>query len=233
MRHAWVTRLAAIAALTTALSTGAGCTWVRKQTGLGDDTARGPEPPGMNKPYPNLATVPSKTPDTGTTRERLQIEQGLLADRRNARHVSGPVAGETQPSSLMPEEKTRPAIINPRSPAEARAAAASAARATVRGGPVGSITYAKGSSALPEGSGRMIVQAAALQQHYKGTVVVVGHAARSEGDAAARKQLAQQRATAVANGLLNLGVDRSKIRVGTDNGAVDAPRVDIALILGR
>jgi outer membrane protein OmpA-like peptidoglycan-associated protein len=83
--------------------------------------------------------------------------------------------------------------------------------------------------ALPEGSGRVIVRAAEFQRRLGGNIIVVGHAAKGEGDDAARKALAAQRANAVANGLLNLGVDRANIRVGTSDGKVDAARVDIAL----
>ncbi|MGH7006251.1 MAG: OmpA family protein, partial [Alphaproteobacteria bacterium] len=96
-------------------------------------------------------------------------------------------------------------------------------------GPIGSITYAAGSGSLPEGSGRTIVRAAEAQRRFGGTIMVVGHAAKGEGDDAARQTLASQRAAAVANGLLNLGVQRENIRAGTSNGRVDASRVDIAL----
>jgi len=71
------------------------------------------------------------------------------------------------------------------------------------------------------------VRAAEFQRRLGGTIVVVGHAAKSEGDDAARRALAQQRATNIANGLLNLGVQRDQIRAGA--GAGDAARVDIAL----
>ncbi len=87
------TRWAATGALLAALLAGSGCSWVRDMTGWGEDEAKRPQPPGLQQPYPNLATVPNRTPQTGTTRERLQIEEGLLADRQNARHVTGPVAG--------------------------------------------------------------------------------------------------------------------------------------------
>lgn len=222
-------RILAAGALLTALMAASGCSWL----GLGDDDeSKRPTPPGANAAYPNLATVPNKTPNTGTTRERLQIEEGLLADRTNARYVSGPTAGEDRPSSLPPERGTRPNIIDPRAArpqGERNTAANNPPAAPQRSGPIGSITYANGSAALPEGSGRFIVRASEAQRRFGGTIVVVGHAAAAEGDAAARQALATQRATAVANGLLNLGVERGNIRVGTSNGRVDAARVDIAL----
>ena len=232
-------RMAATGAVLAALATGAGCSWVRDLTGWGDDESARPQPPGADKATPNLATVPNKTPNTGTTRERLQIEEGLLADRTNARHVAGPVAGETRPSSLPPERETRPNIIDPgsaRRPAEpgTRTAGPAAPAAPVAprlgpGGAVGSIAYAPGAVALPEGSGRTIVRAAEFQRRLGGTVVVVGHASKAEGDDATRRALALQRATAIANGLMNLGVDRGNIRTGTSDAKVDAARVDIAL----
>ncbi len=87
-------RLLAMGALLAGLVAVSGCSWVRDVTGWGDeDDASRPQPPGTKQPYPNLATVPNKTPQTGTTRERLQIEEGLLADRQNARYVAGPTAG--------------------------------------------------------------------------------------------------------------------------------------------
>jgi outer membrane protein OmpA-like peptidoglycan-associated protein len=234
MNYAKATRWAALGVLLAALSGAGGCSWVRDVTGWGEeDEAKRPQPPGIQQPYPNLATVPNKTPSTGTTRERLQIEEGLLADRQNARHVSGPVAGLERPSSLPPDPGTRTTIIDPsrRTPAEPRTAAATpqtpAAPRLGPGGAVGSITYGPASASLPEGSGRVIVRAAEFQRRLGGTIVIVGHAAKSEGDDAARRALAQHRANNVANGLLNLGVQRDKIRAGA--GAADAGRVDIAL----
>jgi len=227
-------RWAATGALLAAMLASSGCSWVRDMTGWGEDEANRPQPPGVNQPYPNLATVPNRVPNTGTTRERLQIEEGLLADRQNARHVSGPVAGPDRPSSLPPEPGTRTTIIDPNArpaPQGARTAAATPqAPQPPRlgpGGAVGSINYAPGSASLPEGSGRMIVRAAEFQRRLGGVIVVVGHAAASEGDAAARRALAQQRANNVANGLLNLGVQRHQVRVAAGNA--DASRVDIAL----
>jgi outer membrane protein OmpA-like peptidoglycan-associated protein len=234
MNYAMARRWAAAGALLAAMLAASGCSWVRDVTGWGEDEANRPQPPGVNQPYPNLATVPTRSPNTGTTRERLQIEEGLLADRQNARHVSGPVAGPDRPSSLPPERGPRTTIIDPNArpapPAPRTAAATPAAPQPPRlgpGGAVGSINYAPGSASLPEGSGRTIVRAAEFQRRLGGVIVVVGHAAASEGDAAARRALAQQRATNVANGLLNLGVQRDQVRAAA--GTADARRVDIAL----
>jgi outer membrane protein OmpA-like peptidoglycan-associated protein len=233
MRYATLRRWAATGALLSAVVAVSGCSWVRNVTGWGEEEANRPRPPGVQQPYPNLATVPNKTPNTGSTRERLQIEEGLLADRQNARHVSGPVAGLDRPSSLPPDPGVRTTIIDPRArpqPGTRTAAAQPQAPQAPRlgpGGAVGSIAYGPGSASLPEGSGRVIVRAAEFQRRLGGTIVVVGSAARSEGDDAARRALAQQRAGNVANGLLNLGVPRDRIRAGA--GGADAGRVDIAI----
>jgi outer membrane protein OmpA-like peptidoglycan-associated protein len=235
MSYRLAIKVAAMGALLAALGATGGCSTIRDMTGWGEDEAKRPPPPGLDKPTPNLASVPKRAPNTGTTRERLQIEEGLLADRTNARYVAGPVAGEERTSPLPPERGTgRPNIIDPnaRPPAEPRTARAPAPPPGARPGPggaIGSITYRPSTVALPEGSGRVIVRAAEFQRRLGGNVVVVGHAAKNEGDAVARKALAEQRALAVANGLLNLGVDRANIRVGTSGGRVDAARVDIAL----
>lgn len=226
-------RILAAGALLAALVAGSGCSWLGLDN---DDEAKRPTPPGANANYPNLATVPNATPNTGTTRDRLQIEEGLLADRTNSRHVAGPTAGEERPSSLPPERGTRPNIIDPRAAppqGERRAAANNPPAAPQRSGPIGSITYPANSTTLPEGSGRVIVRASEAQRRFGGTIVVVAHAAAAEGDAAARQALAQQRATAILNGLLNLGIDRANIRVGTSGGRVDAARVDVALQAAR
>ncbi|MGH7154902.1 MAG: hypothetical protein ACREF3_13335, partial [Acetobacteraceae bacterium] len=54
-------------------------------------------PPGMNQPYPNLATVPPNPapPDMAALEH---ISQGLIADRANARHLAE-AAPLTDPSS--------------------------------------------------------------------------------------------------------------------------------------
>jgi hypothetical protein len=236
MSYRQAIRIAAMAALAAALAAGGGCSTIRDMTGWGEDEAKRPQPPGLDKPTPNLASVPRRAPNTGTTRERLQIEEGLLADRTNARYVAGPVAGEERGPTLPPERgNVRPNIIDPnaRPPADPRTARGPAPPpAGPRlgpGGAIGSIAYRPSAIALPEGSGRVIVRAAEFQRRLGGNILVVGHAAKSEGDDAARKALAEQRAVAVANGLLNLGVERANIRVGTSGGRVDAARVDIAL----
>lgn len=229
MRYEGTIRALATGALLAATVAGAGCTWVRETTGIGrEETAKRPEPPGLDKPSPNLATVPNRTPDTGTTRQRLQIEEGLLADRANARHVAGPTAGEERVAVLPPEDRTRPMIIDPRqAPPPGPEGAPQRRAAPPTGGPIGNIVFGRSSTALPEGSGRMIVRAAEIHRRYGGTLVVIGNSARAEGDDTARRAAALTRANTVAAGLVNLGVPRDQIRVGA--GTVDAGRVDIGI----
>lgn len=212
-----------------------GCNWIDRQLGTGPTAA-----PGANQPYPNLASVPNRPPDAGTTRQRLEIEQGLLADRTNARHVAGPVAAEER-ADPIPETavRARPTIIDPRTPrppaaeGERRAAAAPDQPTLGAGGAVGSVPFRSGSTALAEGSGRMIVRAAELHRRLGGTITVVGHSAKSEGDDAARRATAEARARTVANGLLNLGVAEDRIRVLTGDSRVDDSRADLAITGAR
>ncbi len=210
-----------------------GCAWVDRQF------ATGPAP-GAAQPYPNLASVPNRPPDAGTARQRLAIEQGLLADRTNARHVAGPVAAEERGDPIPDVARTRPAIIDPRAPAppaaagERRTAAAQPEPPRLGpGGAVGAVPFRSGSTALGEGSGRMIVRAAELQRRLGGTIVVMGQSTKAEGDDAARRATAEARARTVANGLLNLGVAEDRIRVVAGDGRVDDSRVDIAIIGAR
>src|SRR5581483_1721241 len=160
MRYEMASRVTAMGTLLAVLLAVGGCSWVRDVTGWGseEEEAKRPQPPGLNQPYPNLATVPNKTPSTGTTRERLQIEEGLLADRQNARHVSGPVAGQDRPSALPPEPPARTMIVDPsarRAPAPGEPRTATAPASAPRPGPgssVCSLPRRRVSAGLPGGS---------------------------------------------------------------------------------
>jgi outer membrane protein OmpA-like peptidoglycan-associated protein len=223
-------RGAMAALIAVSVSLASGCSWVRDMTGWGDD-----KDSAKSGTFPNLASVPNKPPDAGTTRQRLEVEEGLLADRANARHVAGPVATEERTASAEPGAAARPVVIDPRAPRPATPGpgANQPEGGLGPGGGVGLIAFARGSTALPEGSGRMIVRAANLQRRFGGTIVIVGHSARAEGDEATRRANAQARANAIVNGLINLGVDRAQIRAGAGDGRVDASRVDITLAGAR
>lgn len=182
-----------------------------------------PTPPGANQPFPNLATVPTQRPNTGSARDRLRIEQGLLADRENARHTEGPVASEESGNNYVPKTDVRPQVFTPG--AATAAAGQPGAQPGVQGA---SIVFANGSAALPSGSGALIVRAAEVQRAFGGTIVVLGHAAAAEGDTAARTELATQRARAIGEALRNLGVAPENIRVGA--GTANASRADITIV---
>jgi outer membrane protein OmpA-like peptidoglycan-associated protein len=169
--------------------------------------------PGANKPYPNLASVPPKKPDTTTPRQRMKIQEGLLADRKNARHFNGPVPGQTEvPQRKTATSKVQPVVIEPGSAAQVAArrhpAKIDGVR-IVRSGLVSMITFAKDSKALPPGSGLTIVRIAQLQGATKGTLTIIGQGPT--------RATALARARAIANGLINLGVQGSKLHI---SGAV-------------
>lgn len=176
--------------------------------------------------------MPNKPPDAGTTRQRLALEEGLLADRANARHVAGPVATEERTTNFNSGD-TRPTVIDPRAARPPGATAGQPATVLAPGGGIGSIVFQRNATTLPEGSGVLIVRAANLQRQLGGVIVVVGHGARAEGDDAARRANAQARTNTIVNGLINLGVDRAQIRAGVGDGRVDASRVDLALTGAR
>jgi hypothetical protein len=217
-----------------------GCSWIGERTGIGTPARTPVAAPGANEPYPNLASVPNR-PDAGTARQRLDIEQGLLADRSNARHVEGPVAAAERASSIPDTGRgPRPTIIDPGSapPPGERAQPGQPARVAARpelpqlgpGGAVGSIAFRSGSTSLAEGSGRTIVRAAEAHRRLGGTVIVNSYSARDEGDPAARRASAEARANLVVNGLLNLGVPGDRIRAAVAAATVDESRVDIAIV---
>ncbi len=174
-------------------------------------------PPGARKPYPNLASVPNKRPDVGTTQQRLEIEQGLYADRRNARHVDGPRAGDEERGrpATTAGQKVTPQVITPVRAGgvpRGRRAARRVLRPDLalkirRDGYVTTVFFPNDATTLPPGGGRQIVQVAELHRYTGGTVRVVGHAIKggSAGKAAARAKI-------VANGLISLGVPRGRIR---------------------
>jgi outer membrane protein OmpA-like peptidoglycan-associated protein len=93
----------------------------------------------------------------------------------------------------------------------------------VRSGLVTTITFAKDSSALPPGSGAKIVRVAQLQGATKGTITVIGRGAN--------RAAALARARAVANGLINLGMSGSKLKI---TGAVSSlNRADVYISGGQ
>lgn len=176
----------------------------------GDDDSAAKPPPGDDKKFPSLAEVPEKKPDASDEDQRMRIQEGLLADRKNARHVDGPAPGVEELAEQPTGARTvKPVVIDP---GEARVAARQQRQpakidgvSIVQSGLVTAVSFPKGSTALPGGSGRTIVRIAQLQGATKGKLTVIGRGAnKAEGLA---------RAQAIANGLINLGVSGGDIRV--------------------
>ena len=185
------------------------------------------EVPGADKPFPKLATVPDK-PEADSQRQRMRIQEGLFADRRNARYLEGggPTAGYGKAPDKVTESDVRAEIFRPGSAKDdAKVRVVDGVR-IVRSGFVAAVTFAPRATALPPGSGRKIVRLAQIQNVLKSTLTLIGRAGRGEA-----AEIALARARAVANGLVTLGVPSGKIRVR--KGDVGASRVDIYMSGGQ
>ena len=183
--------------------------------------------PGADKPFPKLATVPGK-PDVATQRQRMQIQEGLFADRRNARYLEGggPKAGYGKAPDKVTADDVRAEIFRPGSArAEGKVKIVDGVR-MVRSGFIAAVTFDGKSTSLPPGSGHKILRIAQNQNILKSALTLIGRAAKGEPAATALA-----RARAVANGLVNLGVPANKIHVRKGDGA--ASRVDIYMSGGR
>ena len=185
------------------------------------------EAPGADKPFPKLATVPDK-PEGQTQRQRMQIQEGLFADRRNARYLEGggPRAGYARAPDKVTDSDVRAEIFRPGSAREeARVRTVDGVR-LVRSGFIAAVAFRGKGTALPPGSGRKIVRIAQVQNLLNSTLTLIGRAGR--GDSAAT---ALARAQAVKTGLTTMGVPGNKIRVRSGKGS--ASRVDIYMSGGR
>lgn len=187
------------------------------------------EVPGADKPFPKLATVPEK-PAGETQRQRMQIQEGLFADRRNARYLEdgGPRAGYGRAPDKVTDSEVRAEIIRPGSAKQEAAASVRTVDGVrlVSSGFIAAVAFRGNATALPAGSGRKIVRIAQVQNLLKSTLTLVGRAKRGES---AKTALA--RAQAVATGLATVGVPTDKIRVRKGDGS--ASRVDIYMSGGQ
>ena len=177
--------------------------------------------PGADKPFPKLATVPGK-PAVDTQRQRMQIQEGLFADRRNARYLEGggPRAGYDKAPDEVTDSDVRAEIVRPGSARqEAKVRTVDGVR-LVRSGFIAAVAFDGKATALPSGSGRKIVRIAQIQNLLKSTLTLIGRAAKGES-----AETALARAQAVAGGLTTMGVPAGKIRVRKGGGS--AARVDI------
>lgn len=185
------------------------------------------EVPGADKPFPKLATVPDK-PAGETQRQRMQIQEGLFADRRNARYLEGggPRAGYGKAPDTVTDSEVRAEIIRPGSARKRAKVRTVDGVRIVRSGFIAAVAFTGKNTVLPPGSGRKIVRIAQIQNLLKSTLTLIGRAAKGES---AKTALA--RAQAVANGLTTMGVPAGKIRVRKGGGT--AARVDIYMSGGQ
>ncbi|MYF09189.1 MAG: hypothetical protein F4233_15125 [Rhodospirillaceae bacterium] len=185
------------------------------------------EVPGADKPFPKLATVPDK-PEGETQRQRMQIQEGLFADRRNARYLEGggPRAGYGRAPDKVTDSDVRAEIFRPGSAREEAKVRTVDGVRLVRSGFIAAVAFRGKGTALPPGSGRKIVRIAQVQNLLNSTLTLVGRAAKGESAATALA-----RARAVANGLTTVGVPAKKIRVRKGGGS--AARVDIYMSGGK
>jgi outer membrane protein OmpA-like peptidoglycan-associated protein len=173
---------------------------------------------------PNLSSVPGERPEASSQEQREVIYQGLYNDRENARHFEGPVAREgTQTASAETADLSRARIVNPRNRQEVefnerRAAAirelCRRLELTCAGNRIARVQFAPGQTTLPAGSGGTIINAGRFARATESRLLIVGHTAINSGESDdVLNQRSQQRAQAIANGLVRLGFPTNQIRV--------------------
>lgn len=182
---------------------------------MGGDVA---PPPGSDAAWPNLATVPAR-PTRSATEDRQRIQNALIADRENARHVGGP----TPPASPMPAPELRlpdgavVADAPPRPPVLAGVPQVTAPpRAPAPPAPAPSsleLDFSRGSSVLSTTALVSLRRFADGRGAARVAVTGAGDASGTGGDALA---LGLARAEAVANALRAAGVPAEAIQIGAE-----------------
>ena len=167
--------------------------------------------------YPKLSTVPN-APKTSTPEQRIIIQEGLLADRANARYADGP------PPRLYPKLAT-PITKAPRTPVEEATLTPTTipgqAKQTAAAGSVRIVTvrFPKNSTRMPDDTLRYLREVVAVQRRYGGTLRIVGHTDSSSLDAdpnkdrLAKYNMSIGRANSVAGALVSLGLGRDQLSV--------------------
>jgi outer membrane protein OmpA-like peptidoglycan-associated protein len=256
--------LAAAFALAGVLALGACSSWFTSNSGekiiepekADAKTASGPDVKAAaqkadSEGYPNLADVPKRPPVTPPD-QRIIIEEGLLADRANARYTNqqprwasdtGNSSAYVPPGSAKrPQDRDSKMTPAPREAVSEVPAAGGETRVASAANPamaasaqVGAIVFAENSSAVPSGGAAVLQQVAAAYKASGGTLRVVGHTnarqldADPEKDRIAKFDLSLARANAVAAELVKLGVERDTIvTAGVGDSAPAAPPDDAA-----
>lgn len=156
-----------------------------------------------SRKFPNLSTVPGR-PKTTTPEQRLEIEEGLLADRARARH------SDATPPWARPKTASNPTATG----GEGQAPAVM----TVMGRRLATIRFPVGSARLPPGAAGLMRQIAALQKRFNARVVAVGHTSRRKRnndqgkDQAAKTALSLARANSVVSMLSRMGVKQDRLQ---------------------
>lgn len=176
--------------------------------------------PERRSTYPKVSEVP-EAPKVSTPEQRLIIQEGLLADRANARYADGP------PPRLYPQAAS-PIAKSPRTPVEEASLTPPAAgtdkgaQAAAQGaGPVRIVTvrFPVDSVEVPADTARYLREVVAVQRRFGGTLRVVGHTGRRQidpdpaKDRVAKLSLSEGRAKAVAAALMRLGLDRRQLAI--------------------
>ena len=76
---------------------------------------RGAPPPGSDKRFPNLATVPAR-PSPGSSEERRKVVEGLVADRAQARYSSEVIRRQGEPLQPLRRDRAAAAARAPAPP---------------------------------------------------------------------------------------------------------------------
>jgi outer membrane protein OmpA-like peptidoglycan-associated protein len=211
-----------------------------KKSDTGPDTKAAAQK-AENANYPNLGDVPKRPPVTPPD-QRIIIEEGLLADRANARHTDqAPRWASDTGNNGAPAAEVKPAatgnqVASTASPVTAGAAAQ-----------IGTIAFAEDAATLPPSGKAVLEHIVTAYRAGGGTLRVVGHTtarqrdADPEKDKLAKLDLSLARANAVAVALTDLGVARDKIVIagrgdtepaappGDSSRATENARVDVFL----
>ena len=156
-----------------------------------------------SRKFPNLSTVPGR-PKTTTPEQRLEIEEGLLADRARARH------SDATPPWARPKTASNPTATT--------GGNQTPDVMTVMGRRLATIRFPVGSARLPAGAAGLMRQIAALQRRFNARVVAVGHTSKRKRnrdagkDKAAKSALSLARANAVVSMLSRMGVKQDRLQ---------------------
>jgi len=173
------------------------------------------ETPEDRSSYPSLASVPDSAPKVSSVQQRMIIEEGLMADRANARYTAGPAP------NLYTRDEARPLMAVPREKVEEASLSQPKATAPAISDPVriATIRFPEGSAEMPEDSANYLREVVSFQRQQGGALMVVGHSdslpknADPAADRQAKIEISMARAKAVAQRLVALGAHPEQVVV--------------------